>query len=95
MSRLYSRVILVEPEGQRSVLFSKDGDEKPRKKRRRVSRLLRPFERAHHDWLRASKVFASDLLRRHRKSRTRKRDRWLSDVPVSFLKAQRKGLDEL
>jgi hypothetical protein len=91
MARLYRRVTLIEQDGTRTKLFSK----KVTRKKKRVSKGLRPVERAQKRWLDASNVFTSELLRRHRRSRLKKKNRWLTDAPINFLKAQRKGLDRL
>jgi hypothetical protein len=82
------------------TFVSGDGDARTiykagRGKRKRVSRALRPLERGHFRLLKAGSTFADELLDRHRKSRTKRRNGWLRQSPRSFMKASRKALKKL
>lgn len=60
-------------------------------KRKKVSSWLRPTERVMRRTLKAQDRCWSDALRRHDKSRTKKRDRWLTDSLGNALRSAEKG----
>jgi hypothetical protein len=82
-------VTLVKQDGASSVLYSKKG------RRKRVSRPLRPLERLMRRELKAGDAFTSNMLRRHEKSRSKRRDGWLRDAPSNVMKASSKAWKEL
>jgi hypothetical protein len=76
-------------EGQQSVTVYRA----PRR-RRRVSLLSRPFERAARELLRAQIVFGQEALRRHERSNRRRRDGWLVEGPANIMEAGRKAFNQ-
>jgi hypothetical protein len=60
-------------------------------KRKKVSNWMRPTERVLRQTLKSQDRCWSDALKRHDKSRTKKRDRWLSDMLSNGLRAAEKG----
>jgi len=88
MAKLVGRITVVNPDGGTSTLYRK-------KRKNRVSRGLRPMERVVRHQLEAGDAFASDLLRRHRRSRRKRRNGWIRDAATNVMKAQQKGWKRL
>jgi hypothetical protein len=88
----FSRVTVVNPSsGATETLYRKKG----RRRKKRVSRALRPLERAVFHSLEATDAAAGNLLSRHRRSRRKRRDGWLRDAPNNVMKAHRRGWKKL
>lgn len=88
MAKFINRVTVLD--------LSKDGTattllkgKKSRKKK--VTRFLRPTERVIRQYLKAERKCWSDMTRRHNKSRTKKRNRWLTDGLSNSLRSVDKG----
>jgi hypothetical protein len=64
----------------------------PRK--RKVSRLSRPVERAARRLVKAQVIFGEEVLRRHSRSNRRRRDGWLMDAPRNIIESGRKAYNE-
>lgn len=65
------------------------------KRKRRVSRQWRPFEKRLRRLSRAQSVTAQDYLRRHERSSRKKKNGALRDLGKNMWRAQRKGRKEL
>ena len=61
------------------------------KRKKKVTTWLRPAERLVRNTLKAEEKCWANALTRHDKSRSKKRDRWLSDSFTNGLKALHKG----
>jgi hypothetical protein len=61
-------------------------------KRKKVSDWMRPTERFVRQALKGQERCWTDALRRHDKSRTKKRDRWLTDGLSNALRSAEKGI---
>jgi hypothetical protein len=90
MAAFLKQVTLVGSDGEARTIY-KAG----RGKRKKVSRILRPLERGQFRFLKAGSTFADELLDRHRKSRTKRRNGWLRHSPRNFMKASHKALKKL
>ena len=90
MAAFLKQVTLVDSDGEAHTIY-KAG----RGKRKKVSRIFRPLERGQFRFLKAGSTFADELLDRHRKSRTKRRNGWLRHSPRNFMKASRKALKKL
>jgi hypothetical protein len=60
-------------------------------RKKKVTRWLRPTERVVRQYMKAEKKCWTDLTKRHRKARGKKRDRWLTDGVSNSLKSFDKG----
>lgn len=91
MASFLKRVTLVDLSnpGSSTVLF-----ESPKRKRK-VSRWLKPFERADFRLARATEVFGQELVRRHERSNEKRRDGWLRDGGVNVMRAGRRAVKKL
>lgn len=90
MAAFVKQATLVGGDGEARTIYKAD-----RGKRKKVSRLLRPLERGQFRFLKSGSTFADELLDRHRKSRTKRRNGWLRHSPRNFMKASRKALKKL
>ena len=86
---------------RRITLIQRGGDTREtvtvfrkRQKRRKVSVLGRPIERAARRLVRAQIVFGHEVLRRHDRANRRRRDGWLVEAPGIVLDAGRKAYNE-
>ena len=84
---------------RRITIIESDGSTRSRrvgkKRKRRVTKGLKPLERAQRKTLSAAKRFTSVLDARNRRSNRKKRDGFLRDVPKNQAKALRKALKKL
>jgi hypothetical protein len=80
-------LLVPDPEGNLSpvVLFDRAREQK------KVSRPLRPFEKAIRRAADAEATFAKAYLSRHRRSNSKKKDGWIRDLNVNLFKATRRG----
>jgi Family of unknown function (DUF6312) len=69
--------------------------EKPGLKKKKGSRILRPFETATRQLADASERYAQSYADRHRNSNRKKRDGWLRDLSVNMARAANKGSKRL
>lgn len=58
---------------------------------KKSSALVRPFDRALRRMAKAQEVAAATYLARHDRSRTKRRDGWLTDLNNNVWRASRKG----
>jgi|KBSSwiStaDraftv2_1062776.scaffolds.fasta_scaffold00005_212 hypothetical protein len=63
--------------------------------KRKVSRPLRPLEKAQRRVLKAQKVFSDEMLRRHEKSAHKKRDGFLREGAKNQVGALRRAVKKL
>lgn len=87
---LFSKVTVINPNGTTAKIYSKKS-----RKKKRVSKPLRPLERVLRHELKAGEAFSDTLLRKHQRSRGKRRDGWLRDAPSNLMKAQRDAWKEL
>lgn len=84
------RVIQLQPAatGQLApvVLYERDA---PRRKK--GSRMVRPFERVVHRMAKSSHAQAAKYLARHERSNEKKRDGWVRDFNVNIIRAVQAG----
>lgn len=92
MSKLIARitVVSVDPGRQESTVIYK-----AKKKKRKLSRWLRPIERLQRRGLEAQKAFSEELLARHNRSNQKRRDGYLRDGVLNLSRAQRKAMKRL
>jgi hypothetical protein len=64
-------------------------------KKRKTSRAFRRAEKMQRRWLQAQKTFADNLLERHERSSSKRRDGWLRDGQNNIVKSQRKAWKRL
>ena len=93
MARFVRRITLVTldgpHQGESTTLYKK------KRKKKKVSRYLRPLERAQRRLLKASDAFASESLGRHNRSNRKRRDGFLRDLGINQIKASRKAFKKL
>ena len=88
---LVSRITVIQRKGEHSDAVTVY--RQPRK-RRKISVLGRPFEKAARSLIRSQVVFGQEVLRRHDKANRRRRDGWLLEAPSIILKSGRKAYNE-
>jgi hypothetical protein len=72
--------------GTSKVLLGKKG-----RRKKKVTSWLRPTERVYRQYLKAERRCWGEAIKRHDKSRGKKRDRWLTDGANNNLRALDKG----
>jgi len=72
----------------RPVVLFKRG----RKKKKKSTAMVKPFEQGARTLARASDAATSTYLRRHRKSNRKRRDGWVGDAPTNMVRAGTKAL---
>jgi hypothetical protein len=70
------------------VVFSR------RRKKKKETKALQPMERLVRTVSDGNDAFASKYARRHQKSRRKRRDGWLRDLPLNLSRSATKGLRE-
>src|SRR5262245_17526373 len=65
--------------------------ERQRRRSKKGSALLRPAQRVVHRMAQAQEAAASSYRQRHENSNQKRRDGWLTDLPVNMARANRKG----
>jgi len=90
MARFLQRVTLIERKKDGSENVSTLLRDKKRKKKK-VTGWMRPTERVVNQYLKAEDQCWGNFRKRYRKSRGKKRDRWLTDGPSNALRAFDKG----
>jgi hypothetical protein len=91
----YRRVTLIDTDGDRVILYKDRAKGRGCRRRKKVSRGLRPLERMNYRMVKGTDRFGSDLLRRYRRSRGKRRDAWLSDGPRNFMRASSKAMKRM
>ena len=61
-----------------------------RKRKRKVSKWLRPLEKMIRRSRRADRTFATEALKRHHRSNRKRRNGFIRDAPLNILQAARK-----
>jgi hypothetical protein len=92
MDNLVKRVTVIHRSGDAQQAV--DVYEKPRKKRRKVSVLSRPFAKAAERLVQAQVIFGQEMLRRGRESSSRRRDGWLLEGPGNAVESGRKAYNQ-
>jgi hypothetical protein len=69
--------------------------ERPKRKKRKATRIFRPADKALRRLAEAQQAFTASYLGRHDASSRRKRDGWLIDLPRNVMVAGRKGAKRL
>ena len=92
MDSLVKRITVIQRSGDKPEAV--DVYEEPRKKRRKVSVLARPLERAARRLIKAEVVFGNELLRRGDESNRRRRDGWLLEAPANMVESGRKAYNQ-
>jgi hypothetical protein len=90
MAKFLNRVTVVDIGGGKAgrattILKGKKG------KKKRVTKWMRPTERAVRQFFKAERRCWTNLTSRHDKSRRKKRNRWLTDSPNNILRSMDKG----
>lgn len=62
-----------------------------KRRKKRVTKFLRPTERVIRQYLKAERKCWSNMTRLHNKSRTKKNNRWLTDSLSNSLRSMDKG----
>ncbi len=86
LSKKIRRISVFSPDKGQAVTLYKA----KKKKKKRVSRTLKPLERAVCRFGKANREYVKVYLRRHDKSRRKKRDGWLRDFSYNSYRAIRK-----
>lgn len=60
-------------------------------KRKKTKRKLRPLDKLVRQLADASETSASEFLARHQRSRVKKRNGWVRDLPKNFIRSQKAG----
>lgn len=93
MARFVQRITMVslsgESLGQSQTLYKK------KKKKRKVSKWLRPMEKGQRRILRAAEAFSSESLSRHNRSNRKRRNGWMRDMGLNQARATRKAMKKL
>lgn len=89
MAEFVRRITIVGSEGRQEArtVF--------KKKKRKVSKWLRPMERRTRKMIEAQQTVLDELLDRHNRSNRKRRDGWLRDAGLNTMRSQRKGLKKL
>lgn len=93
MNKLVKRVTLVKRSGAGTEavrVYNKAG----KKKKRKVSGLVAPLERAARKLVKANVVLGQETVRRSNKANRRRRDGWFFDGPVIIAKSGRSAYNE-
>lgn len=88
MSKFLERVTVVDPTGAGGAQTMYK-DKKKRKKK--VTRWMRPGEKALRQYLKAERRCWTEMIDREGKSRRKKRDRWLFNMPNDAFRSMDKG----
>jgi hypothetical protein len=94
MPRFIARITVVTP-GAAGSSASQVLYKPKKKKKRKLSRWARPFERLQRRLLEAQQVYSDEMLDRNRRSNRKRKDGFLRDGSINMLKAQRKALKRL
>lgn len=90
MASFVRRITVVSSEGNAArTLFKK------KRKKRRVSRWLKPMERNDRKVAKALKAFSDEWLSRHERSNRKRRNGWMRDRGLNMLRANRKAFKKL
>lgn len=92
MGKFIARITVVNLEAGQS---SAKTIYKSKKSKSKLSRWVRPLERAQRRVLEAQQTFSEELLARHRRSNRKRRDGYLRDGGLNLMRAQRKALKRL
>ena len=68
---------------------------KRKRNKKNGSKLLSPVERVVRSFAETGDAATGTYLRRHKKSNRKRKDGWVRDVPGNFVKAGRKGIQEI
>lgn len=91
MAKFVRRVTMVDLGGERAPTTIY----KAKRKRRKVARWLKPLERHDRRVGQAVQAFGSELVKRHKRSGSKRRNGWLRDGNVNVFKAHRKAVKKL
>lgn len=93
MSRFVQRITVVSYAGpnlgQNQQIYKK------KKKRKKIDRWMRPFEKSQRRMLQAANAFTDEALGRHNRSNRKRRNGWLRDYNLNAARAFRKGLKKV
>lgn len=89
MDKLVKRItaVRVGDSGRESAVIYRES----RKKKRKVSSMMKPFEKVERKLLEAQEVGGREGLRLHEKSNRKRRDGWLVDALDNQIKTNRKA----
>lgn len=90
MARFVQRITVVSADGGASRTVFKE-----ERKKRKVSRWLKPRERADRKVALAMKAFSDEWLRRHDRSNRKRRNGWMRDGGLNLMRANRKAWKKL
>lgn len=91
MARFVKRITVVDATGGGAETLYKAR----RKKKKKISGWFRPLERMERRMLEATKTFGSEALSRHKKSRRKRKNAFLTDGPKNFTRAGTKAFKKL
>ena len=80
------QIVVVDAQGQSRVVY-----ERPGRKRKKGTPGLRDMEKALRRRIEASQAGVEAYLERHERSNEKRRDGWLRDLAVNFVRANQKG----
>lgn len=93
MSRFVKRVTIVSTTGtsagQSQVLYKK------KKKKRKVSKWLKPFEKGQRRMLEAMDAYSNNRLSRHNRSNRKRKNGWMRDFVLNEARATNKGYKKI
>lgn len=90
MAKFVKRITVVSIEGGAFETVYKK-----KRKKRKISRWLKPMERRDRRMARAMKAFSDEWLERHNRSNRKRKDGWMRDGRRNFMRANRKAYKKL
>ena len=91
MAKFLQRITMVDLTGRQAPTRIY----KAKRKKRKVSRWLKPLERRDRRLGEAMKAFGGEIVKRHKRSGRKRRNGWLRDGNVNVFKAHRKAVKKL
>ena len=83
------RITIVGAEGGHQRVYKK------KKKKRKVSKWLKPAEKRQRRMLRGNKAYTDELFRRHKRSNRKRRNGFMRDGSLNQMRAMRKGMKKM
>ncbi|NES23203.1 MAG: hypothetical protein F6K41_30865 [Symploca sp. SIO3E6] len=84
------RVVVLQSDGDFGSLPRTLSGSRPKKKRKKQSRVLKPFEKAVRDLAKRQAEATSEYIERHERSNRKKKDGWIKDFPKNYSKSMSK-----
>ncbi len=89
-SQPIKKAVVLQSEGNFSSLPRTLSGSRPKKKKKKQSAALKPFEKYVRTMAERSNKATSEYLERHERSNRKKKDGWIKDFPKNYSKAMSK-----